>query len=64
MKTYRVGTQVSIGQWSPPSAGMWTVAELEWMPPHQRLMVRMVNDRGDELALTPHELQINGATHG
>lgn len=40
------------------------VAELAWVPPHQRLNVYMVDDAGRELALTPHELALNGARNG
>jgi len=47
----------------------WMVAELEWTP-KGRLIVRMLlsagpgGKRGDELALTPRELKLNGATIG
>lgn len=63
MKTYRVGTHLTM----PLAANgltyveSWQVSELEWVPPHQRLQVRMTNVHGEELALTPHELAINGA---
>lgn len=42
----------------------FTVTELEWTKPHQRLIVRGTDDAGRPVAFTRHELQINGASNG
>lgn len=62
MTTYRVGAQLRIGEW-PQQQRLWQVTELEWLPPHQRLIVRMRDAEGRELSMTPHELRTNGATN-
>lgn len=40
-----------------------TVRDIEWVPPHQRIVVTLDN-YGRELRMTPHELELNGALNG
>jgi hypothetical protein len=59
MSTLRVGSQHWLVGKTPNTIALWQVDELEWCPPHQRLIVRMRDDDGNELSLTPRELAIN-----
>ena len=42
----------------------WDIRGCEWLPPHQRLVVRIKDADGNELTLTRHELHLNGVRHG
>lgn len=49
---------------SRPAEFAFTVTELEWTKPHQRLIVRGMDRDGRDVSFTRRELELNGARNG